>query len=110
MLSSEQNNVLTQVGAGTPMGDDLRRYWMPVGGASQFDRTPVKAIRLFGENLVLYKDRSGKFGLVDRRCAHRRADLANGMVEQSGLRCAYHGWLFGESGACIEQPYEDLIH
>jgi 5,5'-dehydrodivanillate O-demethylase len=60
-----------------------------------------------GEDLVLYKDLSGTFGLVDRRCAHRRADLAHGMVEKNGLRCNYHGWRFDATGQCVEQPYED---
>jgi hypothetical protein len=80
MLSAERNRVLTQVGPATPMGDLLRRYWHPIGGASEFDSKPVKAIRLLGEDLTLYKDLSGTFGLVDRHCAHRRADLSYGFV------------------------------
>ena len=60
-----------------------------------------------GEDLTLYKDLSGTFGLVDRHCAHRRADLSYGFVEQKGLRCNYHGWCFDEQGQCIEQPYDD---
>lgn len=107
MLSEEKNRLLTQVGPGTPMGNLLRRYWMPVAGVSQFDNRSTKPLRLMGEDLVLYKDLSGTFGLVDRRCAHRRADLAYGMVEQCGLRCNYHGWRFDENGKCLEQPFED---
>ena len=108
MLSTEENKRLTSVGEGTPMGELLRRYWMPIAGMSSFDETsPVKPIRLFGEDLVLYKDKNGTFGLVDRKCPHRRADLSYGFVEECGLRCNYHGWLFDADGACLEQPYED---
>lgn len=108
MLSKEQNERLTRVGPGTPMGELLRRYWMPIGGASEFtSENNVQAIRLLGEDLVLYRDKNGTFGLVDRQCPHRRADLSYGFVEECGLRCNYHGWLFKEDGSCISQPYED---
>ena len=107
MLSEEKNRMLTQVGPGTPMGNLLRRYWMPIAGVAEFDSRSTKAVRVMGEDLVLYKDLGGKFGLVDRRCAHRRADLAYGMVEQCGLRCNYHGWAFDHTGQCISQPFED---
>nr|WP_145552740.1 aromatic ring-hydroxylating dioxygenase subunit alpha [Variovorax boronicumulans] len=107
MLSEEKNRLLTQVGPGTPMGALLRRYWMPIAGVSEFDARSTKPVRLLGEDLVLYKDLSGSFGLVDRRCAHRRADLAYGMVEQHGLRCNYHGWCFNQTGQCVSQPFED---
>jgi 5,5'-dehydrodivanillate O-demethylase oxygenase subunit len=110
MLTEEKNRLLTQVSAGTPMGDYLRRYWMPIAGIAEFDDKDVKAIRLLGEDLVLYKDRSGTFGLVDRHCPHRRADLSYGFVEAQGLRCNYHGWLMDETGQCIEQPYEDTVN
>jgi 5,5'-dehydrodivanillate O-demethylase len=91
------------------MGDLLRRYWQPIGGASQLEHDPIKPIRLMGEDLVLYKDRAGTYGLVDRHCPHRRADLAYGWVEDRGIRCSYHGWLMDETGQCIEQPYEDTV-
>ncbi len=110
MLSQEQNELLTKVGPGTPMGNLLRRYWHPVAGVSEFDDKSTKTIRLMGENLVLYKDLSGNFGLMDRHCPHRRADMAYGMVENCGLRCSYHGWLFDHHGACTEQPYEDTAN
>ncbi len=110
MLTAERNKMVTQVSAGTPMGDYLRRYWIPIGGASEFDDKTVKPMRLLGENLTLYKDLSGSFGLVDRHCPHRRADLSYGFVEKTGLRCNYHGWLFNERGECIEQPYEDTAN
>jgi 5,5'-dehydrodivanillate O-demethylase len=107
MLSEEKNRQLTQVGAGTPMGELLRRYWMPIAGVSEFDAQATKPVRLMGEDLVLYKDLSGHYGLVDRQCAHRRADLAYGMVESNGLRCNYHGWAFDAGGRCVSQPFED---
>ena len=107
MLSEEKNRLLTQVGSGTPMGNLLRRYWMPIAGVAEFDTRSTKPMRLMGEELVLYKDLSGTFGLIDRQCAHRRADLAYGMVEKYGLRCNYHGWRFDEKGKCVEQPFED---
>jgi 5,5'-dehydrodivanillate O-demethylase len=110
MLTAEQNRLLTEVGPGTPMGGLLRRYWMPVAGVSEFDRTPIKAVRLFGEDLVLYRDMGGTFGLVDRHCPHRRADLSYGFVEEHGIRCNYHGWCFDEAGACLEQPFEDVAN
>src|SRR6266446_10810236 len=66
VLSAEKNRLLTQVGPGTPMGELLRRYWMPIGGASELDKNPIKPIRLMGEDLVLYKDQGGRFGLLDR--------------------------------------------
>jgi 5,5'-dehydrodivanillate O-demethylase oxygenase subunit len=77
VLSAEKNRLLTQVGPGTPMGELLRRYWMPIGGASGFDDNPIKPIRLLGEDLVLYKDQGGRFGLLDRHCPHRRAGTAS---------------------------------
>jgi 5,5'-dehydrodivanillate O-demethylase len=110
VLSADKNRILTQVGPGTPMGDYLRRYWMPIGGASELDADPIKAIRLFGEDLVLYKDKGGRFGLVDRHCPHRRADLSYGFVEETGIRCNYHGWLMDEAGRVVEQPYDDIVN
>src|ERR1700740_626736 len=104
MLTAEKNELLTRVGPGTPMGNLLRRYWMPIGGASELDAAPIKPVRLMGEDLVLYRDRAGRYGLVDRHCPHRRADLAYGWVEEHGIRCSYHGWLFDEAGSCLEQP------
>ena len=110
MLSPEKNRLLTQVGPGTPMGELLRRYWMPIGGASELNKNPIKPIRLMGEDLVLYKDQGGRFGLLDRHCPHRRADLSYGFVEETGIRCNYHGWLMDETGRCIEQPYDDIVN
>jgi len=110
MLSAAKNELLTRIGPGTPMGDLLRRYWMPIGGASELDQAPIKPIRLMGEDLVLYKDLSGRYGLIDRHCPHRRADLSYGWVETQGIRCSYHGWLMDHAGRCVEQPYEDVAN
>jgi 5,5'-dehydrodivanillate O-demethylase len=106
MLSEEKNRLLTRVGRGTPMGELLRRYWHPVAAVSEFDAQPIKPVRLMGEDLVLYRDLQGAYGLIERRCQHRSADLAYGYVEKRGLRCHYHGWLYDAEGRCIEQPFE----
>jgi 5,5'-dehydrodivanillate O-demethylase len=90
------------------MGEVLRRHWHPVAGIDELAREAIKPIRLMGEDLVLYKDLSGHYGLVDRHCAHRRADLAYGYVEACGLRCNYHGWQYDHEGRCIEQPFEQV--
>jgi len=113
MLDHSKNRLLTQVGAETPMGQLLRRYWMPIAAVSEFESvslggTSVKPVRLMGEDLTLYKDLSGDFGLIDRHCPHRRADLSYGFVEPCGLRCNYHGWRFDQTGQCVEQPWEDV--
>jgi 5,5'-dehydrodivanillate O-demethylase len=110
MLKKDQNRTLMEVGRGTLMGQLLRRYWMPIGAVGEFDRLDTKAIRLLGEDLVLYKDKSGTFGLVDRHCPHRRADMSYGFVEECGLRCNYHGWLFDQTGKCLHQPFEEVAN
>jgi 5,5'-dehydrodivanillate O-demethylase len=110
VLSEEQNRRLTEVRAGTPMGELLRRYWMPVAAVAELDDQPVKPVRLMGEDLVLYKDAMGHYGLLDRHCAHRRADLSCGWVEDRGLRCHYHGWLWDHTGRCLQQPFEENAH
>jgi 5,5'-dehydrodivanillate O-demethylase oxygenase subunit len=110
VLSQEDNDRLTRVGPGTPMGDLLRRYWTPIAAVTEFDNLQIKPVRLLGEDLVLYRDLSGTFGLVDRQCPHRRADLSYGFVEACGIRCNYHGWLYAEDGRCLEQPYDDIAN
>ncbi len=92
------------------MGELLRRYWMPIGAAGELDDQPVKPVRLMGEDLVLYRDKQGTYGLLDRHCPHRRADLAYGWVEECGLRCNYHGWRYDQAGRCVEQPFEEIAH
>ena len=108
MLSEEKNRQLTQVGPGTPMGELMRRYWHPIAAVTELDAKATKPVRLMGEDLVLFKDLSGNFGLVDRQCPHRRADMTFGIPEACGLRCSYHGWMFGADGRCLEQPFEDI--
>jgi len=109
MLSVEKNQQLTQVGPGTPMGEVLRRHWHPIAGVDELDRHAIKAVRLLGEDLVLFKDLSGHYGLIDRHCAHRRADLSYGFVEATGIRCNYHGWQFNAQGQCVAAPFEDQV-
>jgi 5,5'-dehydrodivanillate O-demethylase len=110
LLSEERNRLLCQTGAGTPMGELLRRYWQPIAGTAELDERPTKPVRVMGEDLVLYRDLSGTYGLVDRHCPHRRADMSYGFVEDCGLRCNYHGWLFDETGRCLHQPFEERAH
>lgn len=107
MLSEGKNRTLAQVGPGGPMGELLRRYWHPIAAVSDFEKESVKPVRLMGEDLVLYKDFSGNYGLIGRRCLDRGADLSYGYVEQGGLPCNYHGGCCNEKGKCIEQPFEE---
>jgi 5,5'-dehydrodivanillate O-demethylase oxygenase subunit len=110
VLSEAKNRLFAQVGSGTPMGELLRRYWMPIAGETEFAAASVKPVRLLGEDLVLYQDLGGTYGLVDRHCPHRRADLSYGFVESTGLRCNYHGWCYDETGRCTEQPFDDIAN
>ena len=109
MISEATNHRLTRIEGQAPMGDLLRRYWHPIAGASELDTAPIKPLRLFGEELVLYRDRSGEHGLIDRRCPRRSADLANGYVDAEGLRCGYHGWNLNADGAVSAMPYDDVV-
>jgi 5,5'-dehydrodivanillate O-demethylase len=106
MLTAEQNDELTTFDPGTPMGELLRRYWYPVAFTRELEDFPVKQTRLLGEDFAVYKTASGRYGIVQEACPHRRASLAYGVVEPDGIRCPYHGWLFGLDGACLEQPAE----
>ncbi|HWM44249.1 MAG TPA: Rieske 2Fe-2S domain-containing protein [Burkholderiales bacterium] len=106
MISAEQNELITRIGPGTPAGKLLRRYWQPVALVDEMQgERPVKAVTILGENWVLFKS-NGKYGLVDRHCAHRGADLAYGRLEDGGLRCSFHGWLYDVNGKCIDTPAE----
>ncbi|HZT06194.1 MAG TPA: Rieske 2Fe-2S domain-containing protein [Chloroflexota bacterium] len=106
-LSAEENRKLTQVGPGTPGGELLRRYWHPVAGLHQLTaEQPTAFVRLLGEDLVLFRDRSGRTGLIADHCAHRGASLLYGRVEERGIACAYHGWLYDTAGSCLECPAE----
>ncbi len=104
MLTREQQETLTRVGPGTPMGEVLRRYWFPVAASAALAPGQVLPVRLLGEDLALFRTRDGLPGLVDARCPHRGASLAHGLVDGDGLRCAYHGWCFDRSGTCLEIP------
>lgn len=96
---------LTLVSKGSPMGELLRRYWHPIALVSDASETP-KPIRVLGEDLILFRDGTGRAGLLHSRCAHRGANLYYGRVEERGIRCCYHGWLFAADGQCLEQPCE----
>ena len=106
MLTVEENERLTRVGPGTPMGNLLRRYWHPVGGVAEMDERWTLPVRILGEDLVLFKNRTGAFGLIGAACPHRRASLLYGIPTDDGIRCPYHGWKFDGSGRCLEQPNE----
>jgi 5,5'-dehydrodivanillate O-demethylase oxygenase subunit len=106
MLTAEENETLTRVGPGTPMGNLMRRYWFPIATISEMDDRWTKRVRLLGEDLVLFRDRMGKYGLIAEFCPHRRASLAYGIPQEDGIRCPYHGWKFDHAGQCIEQPNE----
>ena len=108
MLTREQNELLTRVGPGTPMGEVLRRYWIPAlleWELPEPDCAPVR-LRLLGEDLVAFRDTSGRVGVLDEYCPHRATSLWLGRNEEDGLRCVYHGWKFDVSGRCVDQMNE----
>jgi phthalate 4,5-dioxygenase len=108
MLTREENELLTRTGKGTPMGELLRRYWIPAVFSKQLpgrDAPPVR-VRLLGEKLVAFRDSSGRPGLFDERCPHRGASMFFGRNEENGLRCVYHGWKFDIDGRCVDMPSE----
>jgi phthalate 4,5-dioxygenase len=108
MLSQQDNERLTRVGADTPMGKLFRRYWIPALLAEELpepDGAPVR-VRLLGEDLVAFRDTEGKIGLVGAYCPHRRAPLFFGRNEECGIRCVYHGWKFDREGNCVDMPSE----
>ncbi|MBN9407895.1 MAG: Rieske 2Fe-2S domain-containing protein [Burkholderiales bacterium] len=113
-MKAEQNELITRVGPGTACGAVLRQYWQPVALVDEFDprldprmeKRPVKAVRVMGQNFVLFKDGQGRWGLLDRDCPHRNADLSFGRREEDGLRCPFHGWKFAVDGTCLQTPAE----
>jgi phthalate 4,5-dioxygenase oxygenase subunit len=108
MLSREENALLTETGAGTAMGTYFRRYWFPALLVSELptpDCPPVR-VRLLGEDLIAFRDSSGRVGLLDEFCGHRRASLFWGRNEDCGLRCIYHGWKYDAEGVCVDMPNE----
>ncbi len=107
MLSAERNELITRSGPGTKLGALLRRYWQPAALVDQLNSVrPVTRVRLLGETFVLFRDDGGRYGLLDNHCAHRGADLCFGRVEDGGVRCPFHGWLFDVNGTCLDQPAE----
>jgi phenylpropionate dioxygenase-like ring-hydroxylating dioxygenase large terminal subunit len=108
MLSREDNELVTRVGPGTPMGSLMREYWVPAMLASELptpDSDPVR-IMLLGEKLIGFRDSNGKPGLIQNHCPHRGASLFFGRNEEAGLRCVYHGWKFATDGTCVDMPNE----
>ena len=111
MLSREENELITRVGQATPMGNAMRRYWIPALLAREIaepDGPPVR-VRLLGEDLVAFRDTEGRIGLLDEYCPHRRASLFFGRNEECGLRCVYHGWKFDVAGTCVDQLNTGLL-
>lgn len=106
MLTAEENEMLTRVGPGTPMGELMRRYWHPVATCQDLKQYPVKSVRILGETLTLFRDKLGRLGLIGQRCRHRGVDLKKGIPDKEGLRCPYHGWLYDRNGQCLDQPSE----
>lgn len=107
MIPREENDRLTQTTAGTDAGELLRRYWQPVALTEELPQgTAPKAVRIMGEDLVLFRDDTGRPGLLGLHCSHRGTDLSYGRIENGGIRCLYHGWLYDVSGCVVEQPGE----
>ena len=113
-MKAEQNELLTRIGPGTACGAVLRSYWQPVALVDEFDpaldprlaNRPVRAVRALGQDLVLFRNAQGAWGLLDRDCPHRGADLSFGRHEGDGLRCPFHGWKFDTAGKCLDTPAE----
>jgi phenylpropionate dioxygenase-like ring-hydroxylating dioxygenase large terminal subunit len=108
MLSNQDNDLLSRIGPGTPMGQLMRQYWIPAVRADELpapDCPPVR-IKLLGEELIAFRATSGAVGLVQNACPHRGASLFFGRNEEEGLRCVYHGWKFDVTGACVDMPSE----
>jgi 5,5'-dehydrodivanillate O-demethylase len=103
-MTFEEQETLTRVGPGTPMGELLRRYWYPVAVAGELPPGTARPVRLLGEDFVVFRSRSGELGLLDEHCPHRGASLRHGCIDDEGIRCPYHGWKFAASGRCLERP------
>ena len=105
-MDAKENEILTRVGPGTPAGETLRKYWLPVGFSHETKSDFPKLVRWLGEDLILFRDERGRVGLVEPTCPHRGTSLEFGWIEGGGLRCCYHGWVFDVGGRCLEQPGE----
>lgn len=108
IVTPEENELLTRVGPGTPMGALMRRYWLPLAESAEIGANdgPPRRYRLLGEDLVAFRDTEGRVGLLAEACPHRRASLYFGRNEEGGLRCVYHGWKFDVAGRCLDLPTE----
>ena len=113
MTTARENEILTRVGPGTPMGALMREYWVPVARSDEVatDGDPVRIMAL-GEPLIAFRDTGGRLGVLDHRCPHRCASLFFGRNEKNGIRCIYHGWKFDVDGNCLEManvpPHQDF--
>ncbi len=106
-VEREQNDRITRVGPGTTLRGAATAHWQPIALAEELEGPrPVRAVRALGQDFVLFRDEAGRLGLLDRDCPHRNADLAYGRLEDGGLRCPFHGWLFDVEGRCLETPAE----
>ncbi|HEY3116256.1 MAG TPA: Rieske 2Fe-2S domain-containing protein [Chloroflexota bacterium] len=107
MLTPDENEVLTRVGPGTPMGNLLRRYWQPIAAATELtaDRAKLR-LTILGEELVLFRDEAGEYGLVAEHCSHRGVSVYYGFLENGCIRCPYHGWMYDKEGNIVETPFE----
>lgn len=107
MIGMKENELMTKTGPGTPGGTLMRQYWHPVALTTDvpFGGAPLP-VTILGEDLVLFRDEDRRVGLLGRRCSHRCADLSYGRIENGGLRCLYHGWLYDVSGHCLDTPAE----
>ena len=107
MLNREENDLICRTGPGTPGGEFMRRYWQPVALAEELPSGgPPVPVRILSEDLVLFRDDRERIGLLGLHCSHRASDLSYGRIEDGGLRCLYHGWLYDIHGSCLEQPNE----
>jgi phenylpropionate dioxygenase-like ring-hydroxylating dioxygenase large terminal subunit len=115
-MKAEQNHLITRIGPGTPCGALMRRYWQPVALLDEFDaaldprmwQRPLKAVRALGQDFILFRDEQNRWGLLDRDCPHRNADLAFARHEGDGVRCPFHGWKFDATGRCLDTPAEPI--
>lgn len=107
VLTQQENEELTHVGRGTPGGEFLRRYWHPIAVAAELTaERPKKRVRIMGEDLVVFRDANGQYGLVAEQCSHRGCSLYYGFLEDGYIRCPYHGWMYDKEGKIVETPFE----
>ena len=108
MLRKEQNDLVTQTGPSTPMGQLFRCYWLPALMADELpeNECPPVRLKILSERLLAFRDTDGRYGLIDEFCAHRGVSLWFGRNEEHGLRCPYHGWKYDVNGQCVDLPSE----